>query len=170
MLCDICKEQIATIHYTEVLPNSEPKKLALCESCAKQKKLLVPSQFSVADILKGLTQAVQAEEEDIKTSCPRCRLTFARFRKGGRLGCATCYEAFKPNLQAILEEIHRNKQHTGKVPRSVTKEPGKAAQLTRLHQRLKEAIDKEEFEDAAVLRDRIQALEDEIKRGKKTRK
>jgi len=170
MLCDMCKEQIATIHYTEVLPNSEPKKLALCESCAKQKNLLVPAQFSVADILKGLTQAVQADEDDTTTSCPRCRLTFARFKKAGRLGCASCYDAFKPKLQPILEEIHRDKQHIGKVPKSVAREPGKAAQLARLHQRLKDAIDKEEFEDAAGLRDRIQALEDQTKRGRKTQK
>jgi len=169
MLCDICKEQIATIHYTEVLPNSEPKKMALCESCAKEKNLLFTPQFSVADILKGLTQAVQAEEEDSEKSCPRCRLTFARFRKGGRLGCASCYEAFQPKLQHILEEIHREKQHIGKLPKSAASEPSKAAQLAELHQELKQAIDREEFEQAALLRDRIQTLKDEI-RGGKTRK
>lgn len=169
MLCDICKENIATIHYTEVLPNSEPKKMALCESCAKEKNLVVGAQFSVADILKGLAKAVQADEEDSGKSCPRCRLTFARFKKGGRLGCATCYDAFQPELQSILEDIHRDKQHLGKVPKSIAGEPGRGAELSQLHRKLKEAIDNEEFEEAAVLRDRIQAIKNDMKGGK-TRK
>jgi len=166
MLCEICKEQIATIHYTEVLPNSEPKKMALCEACAKQKNLPVVTHFSVADILKGLTQAVQAEEGDDKTKCSRCGLTFARFKKSGRLGCATCYDAFRPKIESILNEIHGDKQHVGKVPRCIGQQSGGAAELAQLHQKLKEAIDNEEFEQAAVLRDRIQALKSEMKRGK----
>ena len=166
MLCDMCKEHIATIHYTEVLPNSEPKTMALCESCAKKKNLVVAAPFSVADILKGLTQAVQAEEEDSQKRCPRCRLTFARFKKGGRLGCAACYEAFEPKIESILEEIHGDKQHVGKVPQTLPRERGRAPELARLHQNLKEAVDGEEFERAAVLRDRIQAINDEIEGGK----
>jgi protein arginine kinase activator len=166
MLCEICKEQIATIHYTEVLPNSEPKKMALCDACAKQKNLPVATHFSVADILKGLTQAVQAEEEGSTAKCPRCGLTFARFRKGGRLGCATCYDAFQPKIQSILEEIHRDKQHVGKVPKCIAQQSGPAAELVQLHQELKEAVDKEEFEQAAILRDRIQALKTETTSGK----
>jgi protein arginine kinase activator len=96
-------------------------------------------------------------------------LSYARFKKSGRLGCATCYEVFEEKLHSILEEIHQSKQHLGKVPRSFGEEPGKAAELTRLHQRLKEAIDKEAFEEAAVLRDSIQSLK-EAKKGPKTRK
>jgi len=169
MLCEICKEQIATIHYTEVLPNSEPKKMALCEACAKQKNLPVATQFSVADILKGLTQAVQAEEEGGTAKCPRCGLTFARFRKGGRLGCATCYDAFQPKILSILEEIHRGRQHVGKVPKRIAQQSGATAELAQLCQELKEVVDKEEFEKAATLRDRIQALKTEMK-GEKGRK
>ncbi len=167
MLCEICKEQIATIHYTEVLPNSQPKKMALCEACAKQKNLPVAAHFSVADILKGLTQAVQAEEEGSKAKCPRCGLTFGGFKKVGRLGCATCYEAFSPRIQSIIEEIHRDKQHVGKVPKCIAQQSGGAAELARLHQELKEAVDEEQFEQAAALRDRIQALKNEIQSGKR---
>jgi protein arginine kinase activator len=166
MFCEICKEQIATIHYTEVLPNSKPKKMALCEACAKQKNLPVATHFSVADILKGLTQAVQAEEEEGTVKCSRCGLTFARFRKGGRLGCATCYEAFQPKIQSILEEIHRDKQHVGKVPKCIAQQSGEAAELAKLHQELKEAVDKEKYERAATLRDRIKALKAETEGGK----
>jgi protein arginine kinase activator len=166
MLCEICKEQIATIHYTEVLPNSEPKKMALCEACAKQKNLPLAAHFSVADILKGLTQAVQAEDEDGKTKCSRCGLTFAQFRKSGRFGCASCYDAFKPRIQDIIEEIHRDKQHVGKVPKCIAEQSGDAAELTQLHQDLRKAIDSEEFERAAVLRDRIQTVKEKIKSPK----
>jgi protein arginine kinase activator len=162
MLCEMCKEQIATIHYTEVLPNSQPKKMALCEACAKQKNLPIATQFSVADILKGLTQAVQAEEEDPTAKCPRCGLTFARFRKGGRMGCAACYDAFQPKIQAILEEIHRDKQHVGKVPKCIAQQSGATAELAELHQELKEAVDKEQYEQAAILRDRIQSLKSNV--------
>ncbi len=166
MLCEICKEQIATIHYTEVLPNSEPKKMALCEACAKKKNLPVATHFSVADILKGLTQAVQSEEEGETAKCARCGLTFARFKKSGRLGCAVCYDAFQPKLQSILEEIHRERQHVGKVPTFSAQQSGEAAELAKLHRELKDAIDNEEYEKAATLRDRIQSVKGKAKGGK----
>jgi len=165
MLCDMCKEKIATIHYTEVLPGSKPKKMALCESCAKHKNLLVEAQFSIADVFKTLTQVVEVDEEGNEITCPRCRWTFSRFKKRGRLGCATCYDAFEEKLQSILEEIHRDTQHIGKVPKSIAKEPGRAAELASLHRGLKEAIAKEDFEEAAVLRDHIQSLKDKTDSG-----
>ena len=93
ILCDICKEHIATVHYTEIV-NNKLKKLDLCEECAKQKNLGVSVQFSVADILKGLTEAQAGQKEDEGKVCPTCGLTFGRFRKVGKLGCGDCYEAF----------------------------------------------------------------------------
>ena len=161
ILCDVCKEHVATIHYTEVLPNSEPKKMALCEACAKLKNLPITTQLSVADILKGLTQASQSEGEESGARCPQCDLTFARFRKGGRLGCAACYEAFQPKMMSILEEIHRETQHVGKIPKHSAGGTSEAIEVARLHKKLEQAIEKEEFEEAAILRDRIQSLKDE---------
>lgn len=161
-LCDICKEKIATVHYTEIV-NNKLKKMDLCEDCAKQKNIGINVQFSVADILKGLTEPQTEKKEDLSKSCPLCKLTFSAFRKNGKLGCGECYKAFENELIPILTDIHKNSQHVGSKP-SVVRGPKTAvmkakAQIDALSSELETAIKNEDYEQAAVVRDKIKALQ-----------
>jgi protein arginine kinase activator len=85
------------------------------------------------------------------------------FRADGRLGCPADYELFRAGLLPILQRIHRATRHAGKVPRrpAATTESGPraAAELLDLRQRLRRAVDSEDYERAAALRDLIRQKE-----------
>ena len=163
-LCDICKEKVATVHYTEIVDN-KLKKMDLCEDCARDKNIGINVQFSVADILKGLTES-QSKKEESGRRCPGCGITFNQFRKTGKLGCGKCYETFEEELMPIISDIHKNTEHVGTKPSKARKSRGAGskdrAKLDELTSQLEEAIDKEEYEQAAVLRDKIRTLQQKI--------
>lgn len=73
------------------------------------------------------------------------------------MGCADCYDSFRDYLQRLLPRISGNKSHTGKSPRASAEKP--EDDLTALKEKLAQAIQTENFEEATVLRDKIRALE-----------
>jgi protein arginine kinase activator len=170
ILCDLCKEKIATVHYTEIV-NNKLKKMDLCEDCAKQKNIGINVQFSVADILKGLTEPQAEKKEEPSKTCPLCGLTFSAFRKTGKLGCGECYEAFSEELIPIIGDIHKNTLHVGGRPavaRGVKSLTSKMRdQINTLSGELETAIKNENYEQAAILRDKIKALQGKIDNKKK---
>ncbi|NLE65424.1 MAG: hypothetical protein GX606_05880 [Elusimicrobia bacterium] len=130
-------------------------------------------QFGLADLLAGLTdfgkQIPATAKEELK--CPTCGLTYDEFRKLGRFGCAQCYVAFHSQLRTLLKKIHGSNSHLGKHPEHVSPlvidevpssgavtDPGEEA-LDHLRLRLQKAIMEEDFEQAAVLRDKIRKIE-----------
>mgnify|MGYP003298086663 CR=1 FL=1 len=84
-------------------------------------------------------------------------MTRSEFLASGKIGCASCYTAFESSMTPLLKKIHLTTTHTGKVM-------GKAGNVSEnridlLKAQLKEAIDKEEYEKAARLRDEIKEME-----------
>ena len=95
--------------------------------------------------------------------CPNCGMTYESFRKMGRLGCSQCYETFKGYLQPLLKKIHGSSQHFGKAPvkapKIAVKEKKAVYSIEELKAKMQKAIQAEEFEEAAKLRDQIRELE-----------
>ena len=88
MLCDICKQNVATVHLTQMV-EGKTKKVDLCEACSKEKGVDDPTGFSLADLLLGLGAAqemAQAAAGGPELKCPSCGFTQADFKKTGRLG------------------------------------------------------------------------------------
>ncbi len=171
ILCDICQDKVATVHYTEIVEN-KLKKMDLCEECAKEKNIGINIQFSVADILKGLTESHIEKKEETAKKCPFCGLTFGMFRKTGKLGCGECYETFADQLLPIIGDIHKNAQHVGTKPAGTQIKRSTAVKsrvkLDELAAQLEEAVKNEKYEDAAVLRDKMKSLQEKLeKKGKK---
>jgi protein arginine kinase activator len=84
----------------------------------------------------------------------------ADFRATGRWGCASCYSQFEAGIRELLRRVHGHSRHIGRnyeVPRSESIE--RSAVLSELRERLRRAIDSEQFEQAADLRDRIKGME-----------
>ncbi len=157
MNCEMCKKNEATVRYTEVV-NKKIIKMNLCEECAKKKGVTIQAPFTIADLLSGLADFGLRAEEDLKKTCPGCGLSYIDFRKTGRLGCDSCYRAFEKSLRGLLETIHRSTTHVGKVPSLSCAEVDGLTMLKALEAQLSAAVDKEEFEKAATIRDRLQAL------------
>ena len=175
MSCDECGKNKATVHLTEII-NDQITKLNLCESCAKEKGSDVEQHFGIGDLLAALSDThapspATAESPAMKGRCSQCGLTYDDFKKIGRLGCSECYSAFKPSLVPLLKRIHGSNQHLGKSlnPQSVSDQKVSSKlhdELETVKQELQKAVKKEEFEEAAALRDKIKFIEKKIKDGK----
>ena len=110
----------------------------------------------MADFDKPKSESVEVAAA---VKCPFCALTYADFKKIGRLGCGECYNAFKKYLSPLLKRIHGSIQHTGKSPLKSAKLPKKKTDAQELRSRLAKAIESEDFEEAARLRDQIRKME-----------
>lgn len=161
MLCDICAKNPATVHLTEIIDEAMTE-LHLCEECARQKSTEMEQQFGLSDLLGGLAEhekPFKDKEEYIAVKCASCGLTYADFKKIGRLGCGDCYNSFRQYLAPLLKRIHGSTQHVGKTPLKAAKVLKKRIDLQELRNRLQRAIATEAFEEAAKLRDQIKELE-----------
>jgi len=172
MLCDICHKNAATVHLTEIIDN-QITELHLCEECARQKGAQMEQHFGLADLLAGLADLGQQFEVGGKAEikCPNCGLTYQDFRRIGRLGCSECYHAFKDSLAILLKRIHGSTQHIGRAPSKAAKAAAspKISAIEALRAELQKAIEAEEFEQAAALRDKIRTLEAKKKKKRQAR-
>ena len=162
MRCDNCKERDAVINLTQVEHDTKVT-LHLCEQCAQEKGietgttvLKTPLGKFLSAMEKSTTLPVPADT----LRCPACGATLRDFRDTGRLGCAECYLAFGDHLRDLLRRLHGSSQHVGEryaAPGADSGDP--QAQLLDLKDQLRRAVDSENFELAAELRDRIRVLE-----------
>lgn len=165
MLCQNCKKRQATIHLTEIV-NDQKTVVHLCEPCA-EKQGVIKQQMSIADFLSGLAQAgapaggAEAKPGLPEVRCESCGMTLAEFQKGGRFGCAEDYEAFREHIMPLIEKIHDTSQHVGKVPARAREDVRRQKLLRQLQADLRRAVEREEYERAAELRDRIRKVEED---------
>lgn len=161
MLCVRCNEKQATIHYTEII-DGKVKKLDLCADCAEAIGIGdtgIIENNSLSGFFSGM---LETEKHEVVTNkCPVCGLNYEDFKRSGRLGCSSCYDAFGDGLKRLIYTVHKNNKHRGKVPIA---QKGQASQKNLLHEyseELEKAIREERFEDAAELRDKIKQLKEE---------
>lgn len=167
MLCQDCNKREATIHLTQII-NNEKVVLNLCKICAEKRGFHSPFEqmpFPLAEFVSGMVGSKKSpklgktgkdEKKDLK--CPNCGLTFSEFGRVGRLGCATCYKEFRVELNDLLRRIHGSAEHRGHVAETPSEDLQPLREERRLREELKKAIEAEEFEVAAELRDRIKEL------------
>jgi len=158
MLCCICKEKPATVHLTDI-KGDKMQKVDLCEECAKNKGVN-DSTFALADMLLGLgaSQEIEQGSGGVEIKCPQCGFTQADFKKSGRLGCAECYKTFADGLEGLLKSMHKGTRHVGKVPEKLRHTRDLSDRMKTLQQKLAKAIEEENFEQAAALRDEIKQM------------
>lgn len=179
MLCEKCHKREAKVYYTEII-GGEKKEQYLCETCASQYTSFQIEKAGVDGGLSGLLSSIlsnyygekktETAEKTKTTACPHCGITYEEVQKAGKLGCAQCYKSFGEIIERTLRQIQGADTHIGKSPadkKPVRKEDGAAARETqentitaaeKLAFLLQEAIEQEEFEEAARLRDEIREL------------
>jgi len=161
MKCQKCHNQ-ATLHITEVLSDDQFEELHLCEGCAN--KYLLEAQQKGGAGKTGVAEAVREAEEGLfgQHECPSCGIKFVEFRNSGRLGCPNDYQVFREELLPLLENIHGETRHCGKSPRRLPQDQQTQSELIQLRGRLKLAVQQEDYEEAARVRDRIRQLEEGV--------
>jgi protein arginine kinase activator len=158
VICQRCKKQPATVHLTEILQN-EKRERHLCEDCAREEGVAVKAQINLQDILSGMLEAHQTAGKEANLTCPDCGITYAEFRSQGRLGCPHDYEIFAEPLAEVFEKVHGAKEHLGKLPHRAGADLTQQRQVMQLRRQLQEAVENEQYEEAARLRDLIKHKE-----------
>ena len=162
MNCERCKKLHATYHLTAI-ENGEKKEAHLCEDCARQAGVGIKFNFSINDVVGGMTAPLsKPKTKASKVSCPDCGITYSEFKSKARLGCARDYEVFEKDVVRLLEKVHGASTHTGKAPRTADAHVRKENELLRLKRDLETVVKTEDFEKAAEIRDRIKSLEVEL--------
>lgn len=168
MLCEICHQNPATVKMTQII-NDQKKEMNLCKSCADKKGLSNPFgglPDIVGTIILGILSQGLAEHKkeaaDTTLVCKNCGQSIGKFEKTGILGCSECYQAFHEPLKNLLRRIHGSNKHIGSRPPKYRQHP-ELPNVSNLRLELQKAVEKEEYERAAMLRDSIRDLESQLR-------
>jgi len=157
--CQRCGKARATVHITDTTPHK--RELHLCEDCAEKEGVIIKNQHQTTNaMLKEFIKQKTgiAATEDL--SCANCGITFREFQSKGLLGCPKDYDVFRAILLPLVERAHGGAtHHVGKLPPEADGTVRKQAGLLRLRRELQEAIEQENYEQAARVRDQIRSLE-----------
>ena len=173
MMCEDCGIRPAKFHLMTII-NGDRVEQNLCPSCmARHQKQLPGIDFSnLAGILNSILEDRTSENKEKQEAqyegyvCDQCGMTYIEFQRCGMLGCANCYKAFRTPMTALLQRLHGNTQHAGRVPGGVHSGTSIRMNIERLKQKLQKAVADEEYEQAAKYRDAIRALTVQLERSK----
>lgn len=171
MLCQDCRQRVSTVIYTEVREGTK-KVLHLCQACVEKRGIPTPvlrDPLQVETLFKDMLQQLGEEGGSLDgghpldaETCAVCGWSFGKFRETGLLGCPHCYTAFEETLKPLLQGVHGSDEHQGKAYRVGEERLAGEEDENFLREALDEAVRREEFEQAAQIRDRLQQIQ---KRG-----
>ncbi len=164
MKCDKCKKREATTHLTRIV-NGYKEEYHLCSECAanssKYSEIKNGINLGIGSFLPGIFSGKQqgSFEGDIDTDiCPTCNMPYSEFLKKGKLGCGDCYLTFKNRIKRPIKQIHGTFEHIGKAPKRGGEVIMLDKKIANLEAEMYTAVQKQDFEAAARLRDEIKAL------------
>jgi protein arginine kinase activator len=165
MSCDQCHEREAVIHLTQIV-NEQVTTLHLCERCAAEKGVESPGGVAKTPLGTFLAAMGKGTEQSVVPTragdnCTQCGGSLQDFRETGRLGCPECYRAFESPLRDLLRRLHGSTHHVGERYADREGEPvaTNGPRAADLREQLRVAVETENFELAAELRDRLRVLE-----------
>jgi protein arginine kinase activator len=175
MKCDNCNRN-ATVHLTEIRSGKKIEK-HLCEHCAAQSEgvpaAAVKGHTPINELLTNFVMAHSGLQKELHSTCEHCGITWAEFRQHGLFGCEHDYDTFEKDLTPLLQRAHEGAtHHTGKQPlRAATGAPAapglpvvkpkkKPMDVNKLRKELARAVELEDYERAAKLRDQIRQAEE----------
>ncbi len=183
ILCDVCQSRDAEVFLTQIV-EGKMQKVNLCKECSKDRGVEDPTGFALTELLAGLGTSTETEKPapaqpapaaggtvsgpsmalttTSATKCPVCGFSQADFKKTGRLGCSTCYQTFSESLGSLLKAMHKGTAHTGKMPANMARRREIAERLRGMQEELKKAVESENYENAASLRDQIRKLANQM--------
>lgn len=173
MLCEKCKKNEARINLVKIV-NGQKQEIWLCEECAKNisdipllnnisSEIDFPFQGLLTGVISNMSHAsVEKEKREPEKKCPNCGLTYKEFKTSGKVGCAICYDVFSQEIERMLKTKTKDQDYSGKVPQKSEFEISQKRKLKNLKENLQKLISKEEYEEAAIVRDSIKTIENNI--------
>lgn len=159
MKCQGCSS-LATVHLTDIV-NGHKREVHLCQACAEKREIIKHQELNLSAILQTVIgQHIGPMTDELaRLTCPSCGIKYMEFKAEGRLGCPQDYEVFRAALAPLLQRIHRALRHVGKVPAHAVRNAALQTELMELRQQLRRAVEAENYEEAARLRDLIRTKE-----------
>lgn len=161
MLCDNCGKNVATTHIKTVI-NGVVNEKNLCKECASNLEYESFAQSSLSQMLASVFgDAELLPHTASQKKCDCCGSTFADISRSGKAGCPDCYKTFYNELLPYIKRVHGNTVHIGKRPsnaENIIKQTNDTAADLKLE--LEKLIREEKYEEAAVIRDKIKALDE----------
>ncbi len=159
--CDLCGKSEATMKVSQLDKDGKVTEISVCAECARQRGFTEVGKLKagVAEIIAELKTRV--DEGDSKLICGNCGLSYAEFKQQGRLGCADCYISFHDKLAPLIRRIHGAVQHVGRTASGGRKQAQVKMNVQKLRDALSGAIQDEDYEKAAALRDQLRRTEEE---------
>lgn len=157
MICDNCKIRESVISFTKIEDN-EVTEVHLCKECAAKK---FKGNFLMIDGFKDFFKELFNTEEtiDIEKTCRFCGRRIEEVLKTSNLGCIHCYDEFRDEINDFLQNYQLSSVHKGKIPKSCPTDLKVGRKILDLKDKLQEALILENYEEAAILRDKIRDLE-----------
>ncbi len=185
MKCDNCGKREATVRYSENI-NGRRRELHLCEQCSQELGIdrmdfNMPIDFS--SFFSGMLEEFEGSDfmpmfDTVKDlQCKNCGYTFEDILNTGKFGCANCYDTFESRIEPIIRKMQGSSQHVGRlgkvtehklntkpnVKKKIQKQDSQKNEIEQLKEKLKKAVQEEKYEEAAKLRDEINAKENKNK-------
>ena len=169
MNCQKCGEPDAHVHMTDII-DGEKRTRVLCERCAAESGFVIDPQLiqAATDQIQKIMAPLMASSGEVETTpapdhptstCSHCGMTWPEFRKTNRFGCPRDYEVFSQGIDHILLEIQGHCRHRGAAPNTFEERSERHSRVESLREEMTAAVNAEDFECAARLRDEISALE-----------
>ena len=166
MLCQNCGKNEATTHLKRII-NGEASEAHLCSECAAKLGYgnifsgFNPFDLSIGNFLgdffeDSVTPKIGYEEV---TRCDKCGCSFDDIVNTGKVGCANCYTTFFDRLLPSFQRIHGKTRHIGKIGAIAGPKAKAKSNLAELKRQLNAAVEAQNYEEAAKLRDRIKEME-----------
>ncbi len=155
--CSECKKPIS-VRYTEIVGDMITE-IHMCADCPELQKRLhgtSPREF-----------VAEQTGNPAGLECGNCGTTLEDVKRGHLLGCSICYTVFEDVLFTEMQTTNRlppkmiNKKghplHIGRSP-GETSSVTLSSRLVALDEALKETLSREDYEQAALLRDQIKEI------------
>lgn len=171
MICENCKQRPATVTVTMTKDEQQIEK-HYCEVCSGKQDFAQTGSNSKALSIEEIFSSWfgiptwsadaphQKDEKQTLAQCEKCGMNYEQFLREGKFNCASCYESFHELLPKVFKRLHNGAtEHTGKIPSRLNNKYKVKKQIESLRELMKEVIQAENFEKAALIRDEIKELE-----------
>lgn len=177
MLCEKCKSNNASVHY-RYNDNGKVTETHLCAECAKASGLLFDNSSVSSGFMSDKNgfgdnftkipfsslfggNYYMKPQSTVLRVCPGCGMTENEFRNSGKLGCERCYSVFSDLVEVLLKKMHLSTEYKGKIPSGRNEALSAKRKIEKLKDDMQRAVENQEYEQAAKIRDMIKALEND---------